>query len=429
MNMTDHIADEKQLEAITNCCDLTKRVWPVTGPAGVGKTWLIKTIYESLTAKGYMVLLCAPTAAAARRIWISTRIPAATIHRSLAYSSPGERDKTTGKYTGTSVPKFTRTNPMPYDVIIGDEYAMVNWETHRALVEAIKPGAVLRPFGDVQQLQPIESADADKERDSPFKEMLTKFGGTTLTHIYRQTEEFGDIVDNCQRILKGVPPQRTKNYRIQYTEEPVKALEEYVMRSLEEGVDFSKEENQIITPMNERWIGVHALNAMLQRCFFDNRDAHVVERHPWDLKKGHSLLIQPGDKIVNWKNNQDLGFYNGEGGYVKEITPDGSIVIEDGEREIAVPPYQELVIRGQVISWNPQRDLYLGYAKTTHKTQGNEYQHVVYVLNKTALYVMNRANIYTASSRARKSVHVITDQRSIWNAVTRVGDFKPAKKR
>jgi exodeoxyribonuclease V alpha subunit len=427
--MDQHIADEKQKEAIAYCTDLTKRVWPVTGPAGVGKTWLIKNIYESLVAKGYMVLLCAPTAAAARRIWKSTGIEAATIHRSLQYSSPGARDQQTGKYTGVSVPKFTRNNPMPYDVIIGDEYAMVNWETHRALVEAIKPGAVLRPFGDVQQLQPIESADADKERDSPFKEMLQKFGGTTLTHIYRQTEEFGDIVDNCQRILKGVPPQRTKNYQIKYTEEPVKVLEEYIMQSLENGIDFSKEENQVITPMNDRWIGVHALNAMLQRCFYDIGGGHPVERHAWDRKKDISLTIVPGDKIVNWKNNRDLGFFNGEGGYVKEVTQDGSIVIVDEDREISVPPYQEMVIRGEVISWNPQRDLYLGYAKTTHKTQGNEYQNVVYVLNKSAMWVASRANFYTASSRARKSVHVITDQRTIWQACQRVGEFKPARRK
>lgn len=424
-----HTADPIQEEAITNCCDLTKRVWPVTGPAGVGKTWLIKRIYDNLVAAGYEVLLTAPTAAAARRIWVSTRLPACTIHRALMFSSPGERDPNTGKPTGHSVPKFGANNKLPYDVILGDEYAMVNWETHRALVEAIKPGAVLRPFGDVQQLQPIESKDLDKDRPSPFQEMLQKFTGTTLTNIYRQTEEFGDIVDNCQRILKGITPQRTKNYRIAYTDSPVVELERYVMACLEKEIDFSRTENQIITPKNDGWIGIHALNAMLQRCFFDNINAHPLERHSWDNKKGNSLSINIGDKIVNWKNNYDLGFFNGEGGHVKEITPDGVVVIEDEDREIPVPPYQEIVVRGETISWNPQKDLYLGYAKTTHKTQGNEYQHIVYVLNKSAQFVANRSNFYTASSRARKSVQIFTDQRTIWQAVTRVGEFKPFKRK
>jgi ATP-dependent exoDNAse (exonuclease V) alpha subunit len=198
------------------------------------------------------------------------------------------------------------------------------------------------------------------------------------------------------------------------------------MECLDNGIDFSKEENQVITPINKSWIGIHALNTMLQRCFFDvGPDAYALERHDWDKKAGNYTSLVVGDKVVNWKNNYDLGFFNGEGGYVKELREDGVIVIEDEERVIELPPYQEIILRGETISWNPQKDLYLGYAKTTHKTQGNEYLHCVYMLNKSAHYVVNRPNFYTASSRPRRSFQLFTDQKTIWQAVNRIGEFSP----
>lgn len=422
----DKQLDEIQEQAIVNSCDVSRRLYCVSGAAGTGKTTLIEAIYDKLTKAGHDVLLVAPTAAAARRIYKATGLPASTIHRALAFSSPGKRDLKTGKYTGTAVPKYHEGNRMPYDVVIGDEYAMVNWRVHRSLVSAMKPGAILRCFGDLNQLQPIEESDVDRERESPFTEMLKKSNGTILMKIYRQDEEFQDIIENCSRILKGLPPQRSAHYCINYTETPVDDLERYVMECIENGIDFSKEENQIITPINKSWIGIHALNTMLQRCFFDvGPDAYQLERHDWNKKAGNYTSLVIGDKVVNWKNNYDLGFFNGEGGYVKELREDGVIVIEDEERTIEVPPYQEIVIRGETISWNPQKELYLGYAKTTHKTQGNEYQHCVYMLNKSAQFVVNRANFYTASSRPRKSFQLFTDQKTIWQAVNRIGDFKP----
>ena len=92
--------DEKQLEAIDLCCDLTKRIVAVTGEAGTGKTTIIKEVYarllkyiednkdkfhtkkEKFFPEDYIVLI-APTGKAAKRIFEATGIPAMTIHRLL----------------------------------------------------------------------------------------------------------------------------------------------------------------------------------------------------------------------------------------------------------------------------------------------------------------------------------------------------------
>jgi exodeoxyribonuclease V alpha subunit len=69
--------------------------------------------------------------------------------------------------------------------------------------------------------------------------------------------------------------------------------------------------------------------------------------------------------------------------------------------------------KGQLINFDPRKDLDLAYAVTTHKAQGSEYDTVVYVLNKSIYFIQDRNNFYTAITRARRLVHVITDQRSL----------------
>ena len=103
--------DDTQLAAIGQCCDTDNRIVAVTGQAGTGKTTILQNVYDNLTARGFSVVLCAPTGKAAKRITEATSIPASTIHRLLEYPFPGERDPKTGKTLSTSDPK--RDNRYP----------------------------------------------------------------------------------------------------------------------------------------------------------------------------------------------------------------------------------------------------------------------------------------------------------------------------
>jgi exodeoxyribonuclease V alpha subunit len=67
----------------------------------------------------------------------------------------------------------------------------------------------------------------------------------------------------------------------------------------------------------------------------------------------------------------------------------------------------------------PQKDLDLAYAVTTHKMQGSECDHVCYVLNRSAISLCCRRNFYTAVTRARKSVTLITDTKALSVSLSR----------
>lgn len=164
---------EKQLEAIDLCLNREKRIVAITGPAGSGKTTIIKDVYKRLTDEGITVALAAPTGKAAKRIKEATGIPAVTIHKLLEYSRPGERDEKTGKPLTDTAPKRDHTFPLVERVILVDEYTMVNHELNRNIIDALGRGAVLRCFGDIHQLPPIEAHKLTGVDSSPFEEHLS----------------------------------------------------------------------------------------------------------------------------------------------------------------------------------------------------------------------------------------------------------------
>jgi exodeoxyribonuclease V alpha subunit len=421
--------DPKQQEAVDLCCDTSKRVVAVTGAAGSGKTTILKQAYTALVEHGYRVALAAPTGKAAKRIYEVTGIEAMTNHRLLEYSHPGDPDPKTGKPVNFSFPKRTRSNPLEVDVLFVDEYAMVNWELHNALFAALPNGASIRVFGDNNQLPPIEDRDFNDKSPpgpSPFMTLLDKFTGVRLETIHRQGKDSG-ILLNLQSVLRGRMPTRNDQWSMSFTDSPVDVLRDYVLDMHEQGIDFTSIDNQILTPQNTSWVGTVKLNTMIQGLFHNRMEpAAFIPRHNWvkgegDMKGG-LIRIFEGDKVIITSNMYDLHVYNGESGKIIEITDDGEVIIDFGDREQAIPPILMVQNRyGKIVEIDPRKNIDLGYAITTHKSQGSEYKRLVYVLNKSTGYTQNRRNLYTACSRGREHVHIITDQRSLSTSLAKPG--------
>lgn len=414
--------DPKQHEAVEACCDTLNRVVSVTGPAGTGKTTIIKMVYDALTAAGYRIGLCAPTGKAAKRIFEATGIDAMTAHRLLEYSHPGDPNPKTGIVEGVSVPRRNRQNPLDLDGVICDEYAMVNSEINRALFDALPNGGFIRIFGDDNQLAPIEEDKRLMQEPSPFLKLLSnpKFRSVHLDTIYRQGADSG-ILLNANLILKGRYPTRNAQWDQIITEKPVDILRDYILDQLtEHEIDFGDTSNQIIVPQQKGWVGATALNTMIQGLFYNEEQPCLyLDRKPWmegqDGKKGGKIKVYVGDKVICTSNLYDLGVFNGETGKVIEINDEtGEVVVDFGDREQAFPPV--LMVQnshGTFSEIDPRKDLSLAYAITTHKSQGSEYKRLVYILNKSNTWMISRKNFYTGISRAREHVYLIADQRGL----------------
>jgi len=411
--------DQTQVEAVDACVSLTHRIVAVTGQAGTGKTTILRTVHNKMVEAGLSVILCAPTGKAAKRIKEATGIDAVTIHRLLEYPHPGDLDPKTGKALISTEPRRDRRNPIEHKVVLADEYAMVNTEVHRNLVDALPPGGLIRMFGDANQLQPIESSKYLQEQPSPFQTMLAKFSGHWLKTIHRQADG-SNIIMNGARILSGQIPKRTDDCILTVTDNPVHKIQDLVMEGLDNGTNFTSLANQIIAPTNKGWVGTVALNSMIQSLVMPDDTVHMdLERHTWS--ELDFLRVSIGDKVIQTKNNYSLGVFNGETGVLKDIDASGQLVVDFGDKTITIPPIMEVEGRRGHYFINPQKDVDLAYVITTHKTQGSEYDSIVYVMNSSRPFTLGRKNFYTGYMRAKKTVCVVTDQKALSMSLNRIG--------
>lgn len=408
--------DQSQQEAIDLCLDPSQRIVWVSGGAGVGKTSIMKTVHDRWTDKGKSVQATAPTGKAAKRIREACAIDSKTMHAALEYPRPGEINKKTGKPLVSSHPKRDSTNPMEADVHLVDEYSMVNYEVHRNYLDAMKRGSLIRVFGDANQLQPIENTKTLKEKPSQFLQLMERFPGQMLTTIHRQGEG-SSIILNGRRILNGQIPKRFDDYRLNMTDDPTAWMRDFWNDS-PKAAQYRTIDSQIISPTNKGWAGTVDLNAQIQEmCHGPDEDYCEVERHPWN-DKGY-LRLYVGDKVIYTANNYTLGVFNGETGIVKSYADFGEIEIDFGDKIVVIPP-QVLVVgyndRETIV--NPQKDLDLAYVITTHKSQGSEYEAVLYIMNRSRSFNLNRKNLYTGQSRARMEADIVCDQQSLWRSVS-----------
>lgn len=413
--------DPSQAQAIELCLNVKNKLVSVSGKAGVGKTTILRTVHKELTNAGYRVICTAPTGKAARRITEATGLQAVTNHKLLEYPRPGDRDED-GKPLQVGLPRRHRGNPIDYDCILCDEYAMTNQEIHRNLIDALPNRGFMRCFGDVYQLPPIERHEKWRNSPSPFMTLLLKFPSMFLTENHRQGEDSG-VYENCERILKGYTPLVKNDFSIAVTEQPQNALLKAIELFQGRGISFEGLTTQIITPAVKTWVGTLALNSMLQGTFRDELGLWLddIPRHKWVKQKG-SFRLAEGDKILWTENDYHLEVMNGEVGIVKDISiAEDTFVINFGDREVVIPPVIEYIDQnGTTRTYDPRKSVDLGYAVTTHKTQGSEYQQGIYVLNRSSRYNQNRNNFYTAAARNKKHAHIVTDSTSMNASVSTV---------
>lgn len=422
--------DEKQAQAIEACVSGSNRLVGVTGKAGTGKTTIIRAVYDHLTAQGLVVACSAPTGKAARRIREATGLRAVTNHKLLGYGLPDEREVTQadGKKKVVQIstgPRWNARDPLGYDVLLCDEFMMVNEEIYTNLIDAMKPGARMCVFGDMNQLRPIEPQGHDNKALCPFERTLAKFTNVRLDTIHRTHEGSGIAMAGAMILDGRIPRVKDESeFFLQFTEAPLLDLISAVKAWGVQGIDYSSTEHQILTCMNKSWIGTKQLNTNLQQMFWSDDHPPMMlprRRSYGNQEREPEIKVQVGSKIIFTQNCYDLNdehdeVMNGEVGIITELDfNEGHVTVDFGDREVVVPPItiNVRVSDGRTFETDPRHYIDLAYALTTHKAQGSEYQHVMYVMNRTTQYAQSRRNLYTGVTRARQHCTLMTDQFSL----------------
>jgi exodeoxyribonuclease V alpha subunit len=388
----------EQEEAVEMCLDPLNRIFSVTGRAGTGKTSVLgiafdETVSQVGTGK---VVLCAPTGRAAKRIYELTGIRAKTIHKLLEFPQPDDEDKD-GKPLPPD-PRRNRERPLYERVVYVDESSMLSQQLYEQLMAALPSNGRIRFFGDNEQLPPVD-------KGSPFEELLKKKAFKRLNRCFRSDDE---ILLNAERIRVGRLPIRNDRFEIIYTEQPIRQLISFTTKEVcQRGV-------QIIMPTRNGNYGTNRVNPSLQLKFNPTGDILRVDRKAKILKDDPPpIALRGGDKFLWNQNDYQLKLFNGDLGYIDWVnSEDGSLQISTEDRQLVIPPFIQTYspFHGSIIHYDPRKKIELGYAITTHKSQGSEFDTVIYCMTRAAPRMLHRRNFYTAITRAKHNVIVICDR-------------------
>jgi len=370
----------EQAEALRT--SLKEKVTLLTGGPGTGKTTILRSLVAILHAKNVRVGLASPTGRAAQRMSEATGAPAKTIHRLLEYDPAG------GGFV------HHEKKPLPLDFLIVDEVSMLDVRLAASLLAAVPAGASVLLVGDADQLPSVGPGDV-------LRNLIEsgRFSVVRLNRVFRQ-EGGSRIVDLAYQILGGNPafpfaqgdaptrPDIEGDVQWIMAADPetcvdrVLRLMDYIPKAMP-GVDPVRD-IQVIAPLHKGVVGVGNFNERIKEQLNGDR-------------AGRGGFFAVGDKVIQTRNNYDLGVFNGDLGIVCRTD------LPEGAHEIDFSGNRVEVGRGQL------SDLSLAYAITVHKSQGSEYPVLVLPLMKQHYLLLRRNLVYTALTRGKRAVFFVGD--------------------
>ena len=381
----------QQTEALKTA--LSSQVMVITGGPGTGKTTLIKAIIKIRSARGFRIMLAAPTGRAAKRMTEATGHEAKTIHRML-------------EYTGSSMAggdfMKNETNTLDCDLLVVDEASMIDQILFHHLLKAIPKEASVVFVGDVDQLPSVGPGNVLKD--------IIDSGVCPVVHlkeIFRQGEE-SMIVVNAHKINSGEMPcfddksNGTSPCDFYFIEQndPDKALEiikELVTLRIPQKFGFDPVKDiQVLTPMHRGSVGTTRLNSELREVLNIQHGSKVQRM---------GRIVQEGDKVMQIRNNYEKDVYNGDIGTVLRIDGEESKVIVEMDSGRVSYDFSEL------------DELIHAYAVSIHKSQGSEYPAVVIPIMTQHYMMLQRNLLYTGITRGKKLVVLVGTKKAVAIAV------------
>ena len=345
----------------------------ITGGPGTGKTTIIKGLidaYKQLKPNG-IVALCAPTGRAAQQMAEKTGHNASTVHKLLNLRPYGELEE------------GMKSDPIEADLIICDEVSMIDEVLFCSLLKNVNKNAHLILVGDVDQLPSVGAGNV--LYDLIKSETVPVF---RLNSIFRQSDN-SVIVENSNRINKQNKELITNDNFMIIRKDTSDEIAEVVKKINAPFINSSDPYKfQILCPTKKGPAGADNINNLIssQRNGEDNKASFTI-----------------GDKVVFLRNNYDIGYMNGDIGYVTEYN-NTEMTIELNDKEVS-------------LSRDIFEDVALAYCLTIHKSQGSEYETVCIVLPEYVPIMLQKKLIYTAITRAKRNVIIITQNDALEKSI------------
>lgn len=436
------VLNEEQEEAVRRAATLPLAV--ISGGPGTGKTQIVVSILRVLVRLGIApgaVALAAPTGKAAYRMKESIR------GALLSLDDPSEEDRLLlehpfeprtlhrllGYFPSANRFRHHEQNPLDAEVVILDEASMIDLGLMDRLLRACRPGARLVLLGDADQLPSVEAgavlrdlvpgeaarpddprvAAAVRLRQSYRMDPRDPAGRAILLAaqaIQRGEAEAVSAIEVRSKPdelaferVEGLPGAMLGAFCERWYRERLAAWEAYpnlVRRTwvVEDGrfedeaalarLFAHYERSRILCLTRAQETGTDAVNARLRR----------IHQEAIGGDPGAPFVL--GEPLMMQRNDYARGLFNGDQGLVLRVRAKGEartgiqVVFPVGEGFRAYPLDIGSSLRP---SW----------AMTVHKSQGSEFDAVALVLPEKEIPILTREALYTALTRARRSVVVV----------------------
>ena len=431
----------------------------ITGGPGTGKTFTVTKVLalllEQAPGQTLQIYLAAPTGKAAARLKqsleqakdrmncddsIKAAIPSevSTIHRMLK------------PITGSPYFRYDLDHPLMADVVVVDEASMVDLALMTKLIQAIPQNARLILIGDKDQLASVEAGsvlgdicdrDVMHVFSVSFMDLIKKTTGEAIEEVVPASDE-GSGLQDAIIVLK-------KSYRFaagsgigELSRAVNRADAETAFAMLDDPDDHSlswqqlKADKNLIAALSQQIISgyqsylqtrdpataLHRLGRFKILCALNigplgvRAINHLSEQV---LSRQNLIQLDPlaqnpwyaGRPVLITSNNYQLGLFNGDIG-ITLPEPDS----RDNELFVYFLENTGGVRRFQTYQLTEHETV---FAMTVHKSQGSEFDEVLFILPEQDFSILNRELIYTALTRARKKIHIWGNRAIIRNAVGR----------
>jgi exodeoxyribonuclease V alpha subunit len=387
---------------------LTQNLSIINGPAGSGKTTVIREIVHNLEQRGISYRVVSFTGKAVSRLKevLNKKTPS-TMHKMIA----DKKDKK----------KFSH--------LIIDEISQVSTSLFYEFKKKFDFDYKITMIGDMNQLTPIGWGSLF---DQLIKSQLIPTYSLTQNHRTFTSKDNGIII-NANAIIsydddENAPPFDfvvTKNFNMFPGD--VKVIEQLLGGLRNAGI--VADQIVIICPYNK---SLSELNQMCQRIFNgDNRSVTDEYGTTWRLK----------DRIMMKQNNYEINIMNREEGTIIDLTDNEiKVAFRDGTSHIFQLRTQVLNLptttgslelptvekKGPLLT---SKMIEHAYAITVDCAQGTEWQYVIYYIpdgSKTSSF-LNKNRLYTAITRAKTAIWCVGDLMAMAYSATKNPPYRCEK--
>lgn len=455
------VLTSEQEDAVVHA--LEERTLVLTGGPGTGKTSIVIAILRALAyrdgaASLAQVALAAPTGKAADRMGeavrgvLATHVAQAgeearieaemlvhlraptTLHRLLGYR------RHDGKFNAHE------GNPLSEMRIFVDEASMVDAQLFSRWLAAVRKEASIVIMGDPEQLPSVDAGAVLRDLVDAKTPLVPTFALTKSHRMDPRDPDGAHVLQTARAVRAGAERGVFRSvsadaYAIGsggayfLPVDADDALQALVTRFAERHFSYD-----IFTPLARglAWDETHVPEAVMTALArlaavrllaavhptVTSLDAFIAARYARQLARlGLSTrgLILPGEPVMVVQNDYDEDLWNGDSGVLwRSATGELHVTFARGGSEVArTKSYASIA-----------HILQRAYVMTVHKAQGSEHDEIMLVLPSRPSALLTREVLYTAITRARKSVAVVGREAFLEAALRQTGarDTRLARK-